>query len=200
MKTHKWFSDFDAEKVVQSIDKDGAVSISNFLNDEIRLSLLKELKKYRLRKQPEVYGRYDVKQAFSSVEEFRRDSLFLQVKNEVEEFLREKFETCIPYPLDGLLQFTDIVVQRYPSGLGGISAHRDGKSFLNLVVVMVIEGTGRFCLCDDREMSNIRVVPNEAGSLILMRAVGFLGKDIQPFHFVHHITKKRTILALRQMK
>ena len=66
--------------------------------------------------------------------------------------------------------------------------------------VFVLEGMGRFCLCDDRDGKNSRAVRNDPGDLILMRAPGFAGADIQPFHFVDRIVRRRTSFALRQKK
>lgn len=194
------FSDFNAQTITYQIDKEGGTSISNFLNENVRLSLLEELKHLKFTKQPEKFGNYAVEQAFSAIASFGDSSIFQEIENELQEFLEIKFLTCDPYPLQSKLLFSDIAVQRYPPGQVGISAHRDGKSFINLVAVIVLEGRSRFCFCDNRAGLNTRPIHNEAGSLILMRAVGFLGKDIQPFHFVDQITEQRTTFALRQKR
>jgi hypothetical protein len=43
-------------------------------------------------------------------------------------------------------------------------------------------------------------LPNAPGDLILLRAPGFMGSDVRPFHGVAEIAEQRTTFALRQQK
>jgi hypothetical protein len=198
MDTNPLFSDFDAQAVLREMSKEDGVAVKNFLKEETRLSLLEHLINAQFVRNQELYGPHNVKQAFSTIASFDDNSLFIRVKNELQKFLERKFQTSTPYPFQDNLRFSETIVQRYPPSPIGISPHRDGKSYVNLIAIIVLEGKGRFCFCDDREGLNTRPVRNDAGDLILMRAVGFLGADIQPFHFVDQITEQRTSFTMRQ--
>ncbi|MDP3646235.1 MAG: hypothetical protein Q8R25_04045 [bacterium] len=200
MEKNESFSDFDVRTCVQRMRSGGGATICNFLSNTVRNALLDELRRYDLQEQPALYGAYDTRQAFASVSSFANDSLFVSVAGQLELFLEKKFRECSPYPFSEPVRFTDLVVQRYQPGPIGIAPHRDGKSFINVVAVLILEGEARFCFCDDREGNNFRPMRNQPGDLLLMRAPGFLGEDVQPFHFVDSITQQRTTFALRQKK
>lgn len=188
------------ESCVPVLETVGVATIPAFLKTEVRAALLSELEHYQLKPEPKEYGQFKVKQAFKSVTTFPEDSLFLQVQQELEEWLNSGFSQSFPKHLSEPVSFSNLVAQRYEVGPIGVSAHRDGRSFINLIAIFVLEGTGRFCACDDREGSNSRLIRNEPGDLLLMRGTGFLGSDFQPFHFVDNISERRTSFSLRQKK
>ncbi len=196
--TQDWITDFDAAWCTRQIARYDGISLPNALTAQTRELLLAELEQSVLEEQPREYGKYATKQSFSAVSSFAPESKFLKVKELLQNHLAKKFGAVRPCPLVKELKFTDLVVQRYPAGPVGISPHRDGKGYINLIAVFVLEGEGRFCFCDDREGTDPRAIVHEPGDLILMRGAGFLGSDIQPFHFVDKITKRRTTFALRQ--
>ncbi len=105
-------------------------------------------------------------------------------------------------PLAQPLRLNDLIVQRYPKGSFGITAHRDHLRYRHLVALVTLSGTARFCLCDDRAGGRARVLPCPPGSLLLMRAPGFGFGDRgsrhdRPFHFLDRVTRPRLSLGLR---
>lgn len=194
------FNQATLESYAPVIETVGVATIPGFLKTEMRTALLNELEQYQLTPEPEEYGQYKVKQAFRSVTAFSEDSLFLHVQDELESWLNGGFTQSFPEHLSEPVCFSNLVAQRYEVGPIGVSAHRDGKSFINLIAIFVLEGAGRFCVCDDREGNNPQLIRNEPGDLLLMRGTGFLGSDYQPFHFVDNISERRTSFSLRQKK
>lgn len=104
----------------------------------------------------------------------------------------------MPSPPVASVAFNDVVAQRYWPVSCGISPHRDHLRYVNLVAILVVSGSGRFYICDDRGGSNAREIPAPAGSLLLMRAPGFDGSRHRPFHMLGAVTRERLILGLRQ--
>lgn len=101
-------------------------------------------------------------------------------------------------PPCGAIAFNEAVVQRYPPGPCGISPHRDHIRYTDLIGILVIDGEGRFQLCDDRAGTNARPVPAPPGSFLLMRAPGFDGSRHRPFHTLGAVTTERLIVGYRQ--
>lgn len=191
--------DIDFGHVLRELDKHGGVSVP-LLTENFRRELLAEAKKYRYRKQPEVVGPYNVKEQLSSVTKpFPDGSLLYKLKEELERMIIEKMvasgqEDIFTVPL----RFNEISLQRYDAGSTGISPHKDGKSLANLVCIIVLEGSSRFALCDDRDGSNPRDLDTTPGNVIFMRSGGYRGSEYRPFHFVSDIPKKRFIIGIRQ--
>jgi len=103
------------------------------------------------------------------------------------------------YPFETALGFNSMVLQRYEEGSIGITPHRDGLSFINLVCVFVIDGKGSFYVCSDRSGRDSIEIDASPGNVIFMRAVGFLGsEDERPFHYVAGIRETRYTFGLRQ--
>ncbi len=102
-----------------------------------------------------------------------------------------------PSPLAGPLHLNDTIVQRYPAGSSGITAHRDHLRYRDLVALVTLSGAARFCLCGDRAGANARELPCPPGHLLLMRAPGFGGGRDRPFHFLDRVTRPRLSLGLR---
>ena len=106
--------------------------------------------------------------------------------------------TALSTPVfDPELRFNDRLLQRYHPGSAGITPHRDRVGYRNLVCLFVLCGAGRFCLCEDRAGSGAREIPAAPGDVLLMRAPGFLGEPLQPFHFVDRITSPRYVYGVR---
>lgn len=102
-----------------------------------------------------------------------------------------------PRPLARPLHLNDAIVQRYPAGSRGITAHRDHIRYQDLVALVTLSGAARFCLCDDRAGANARELPCPPGHLLLIRAPGFGGHRDRPFHFLDRVTRPRLSLGLR---
>ena len=105
---------------------------------------------------------------------------------------------CLPAPpLAAVPPLNDVVLQRYPPGALGITPHRDHVRYRDLVAIVTLAGKARFGVCRDRSGTGAREVPIPPGSLLLMRAPGFAGRDDRPFHFVSDVTEARVCLGLR---
>lgn len=102
-----------------------------------------------------------------------------------------------PPPLAAPPRFNDLIVQRYCPGSLGIMTHRDHVRYQHLVAIVTLAGRARFFVCADRSGRDAREVPIPPGSLLLMRAPGFAGRDDRPFHRLSDVTETRIGLGLR---
>ena len=100
-------------------------------------------------------------------------------------------------PFESRLVFNDLMLQVYEPGETGITPHMDRSSYRNLICLFVLEGRGRFGVCEDRSGRGARIIPHEPGDVVLTRAPGFRGSDHRPFHFVDRITERRYVFGLR---
>jgi hypothetical protein len=101
-------------------------------------------------------------------------------------------------PLARAPRLNDLVVQRYPAGSRGITAHRDHLCYRDLVAIVTLAGRARFFVSAERSGENAREVAIPPGSLLLMRAPGFAGREDRPFHFLTDVTETRVCLGLRR--
>ena len=102
-----------------------------------------------------------------------------------------------PRPLPGRFAINDLIVQLYPKGSAGITAHRDHLRYTGLVLIVVVEGDGRFLVSSDRAGSDAREVAAAAGRMTVMRAPGFGGRRDRPFHAVTDVRGPRICIGLR---
>jgi hypothetical protein len=138
-----------------------------------------------------------VRQEFEICMTIPESSLLRSFAATLEGLLNAALGRLTPAPLDHPLQLNDLVVQRYPKGALGITAHRDHIRYRDLVALVTLSGTARFCLCADRGGRGTREIPSPGGSLLLMRAPGFAGRRDRPFHFLDRVTQPRLSLGLR---
>ncbi len=115
----------------------------------------------------------------------------------LEEYLAHALGAVQPPPLAGPISLNDLVVQRYPPGSFGITAHRDHVRYTGLVALILLSGEGRFFVSETRSGNGAREIPWRPGELLLMRAPGFAGRDDRPFHYLSDITSERYSLGLR---
>ena len=87
---------------------------------------------------------------------------------------------------------------KYEKGSIGITPHRDGLRYKNMICNFNINGRGRFFICSDRSGKDSKEVDFPPGNLLLMRAPGFFGGNKRPFHYVTDISETRYVLGLRQ--
>jgi len=102
--------------------------------------------------------------------------------------------------LDTPFELNDLAVQHYPPQSRGIGVHMDSLRYRGLVFIITLDGSSRFCVCDDREGSGARVLDESPGRLGLLSAPGFAGREgegSRPFHFVDRITGGRLSIGLR---
>lgn len=115
----------------------------------------------------------------------------------LERLTRAALESLPEPPLAAAPPFDDVVLQRYPPGAIGITPHRDHVRYRELVAIATLAGRARFFVCKARSGAGAREVPIPPGSLLLMRAPGFAGRDDRPFHFLRDVTETRVCLGLR---
>ncbi len=138
-----------------------------------------------------------VRQDFELCMAIPETSLLRAFAARLEAMLNAALAHLEPRPLARPLHLNDAIVQRYPAGSFGITAHRDHIRYQDLVALVTLSGAARFCLCDDRAGGNAREFPCPPGHLLLLRAPGFGGGRDRPFHFLDRVTRPRLSLGLR---
>ncbi len=147
-------------------------------------------------------GANAVRQDFELCMAIPERSLLRAFAAALEALLNAALDRLEPRPLARPLHLNDLVVQRYPKGSLGITAHRDHLRYQGLVALVTLSGAARFCLCDDRAGRGARELPCPPGHLLLLRAPGFGfgdrgGRRDRPFHFLDRMTRSRLSLGLR---
>ncbi len=117
------------------------------------------------------------------------ESLFLEAINSLD-------EPPIKSP-----KFNDIAMQRYVSGSVGISPHKDHKKYISVIIIVTLSGRSNFCVCEDRDGINAKILDDRPGNILILPATGF--KVInnvfnRPIHFVNNISDGRLSIGLRQ--
>jgi hypothetical protein len=134
------------------------------------------------------------------VTSFPPGSGFRALREAFQALLENRLAPLPAHPFATPLCFNGSALHRYPPGRLGISPHRDSARSVNLIAIFVLEGRGRFFVCRDRDGRDVVDLPNAPGDLILLRAPGFMGADVRPFHGVADIAEQRTTFALRQQQ
>jgi hypothetical protein len=192
---------FDIHRILEKLSTVGAAS-AKILNEGFRKSLLAEAECYTYEPEDEVVGTGDkiVRQQMSSFEDFPEDGKYTLLKQFFQSLIDEFLRQVEPYPFETKLNFNSAVIQKYEKGSIGITPHRDGLSYINLVCLFVIEGRGRFFICSDRSGRDPNEIDASPGNVILMRAPGFLYSKERPFHHVNDIQERRYVFGLRQKR
>jgi hypothetical protein len=189
-------------RILEKLSSVGATSV-RLLEEDFRLALLEEAEGYVYQPEDEVVGSEDkvVRQQVSSFNDFPQDSGYVLLKNSFQGLLKQRLAQLDAYPFERVLDFNSMVLQRYQKDSLGITPHKDGLSYINLVCVFIIGGRGRFYVCSDRSGRNAKEIDASPGNVILMRAPGLFGpEDNRPFHFVTDIKETRYTFGLRQKK
>jgi hypothetical protein len=192
----------DTASILKDLSSLGATSI-RLLDEDFRVALLKEARDYTYEPEDEIVGSGGrvVRQQLSSFEDIPKDSDYFLLKNSFQDLLEERLARLGTYPFEMALGFNSMVLQRYEEGSIGITPHRDGLSYINLVCVFVIGGQGSFYVCSDRSGNDSIEIDASPGNVIFMRAPGFLGsEDNRPFHYVTDIREPRYTFGLRQKR
>ncbi len=192
---------FDLPRVLTALETAGATSVP-LLTDRAQQALLAEAMHFRYQREAELVGRGDrvVRQELASFAAFPADSSFLQLRAVLQDRLERELAACQPYPFDVPLQFNSLVLQKYDAGSLGITPHRDGKRYVNLICVVVLAGHGRFFVCEDRSGRGAHQVGAAPSMAIFMRGPGFRGSQDRPFHYVSEIGETRYTFGLRQRR
>jgi hypothetical protein len=160
-------------------------------------SAAKDLPSWRAARPVIGEGDRRVFQDFELTQQFPQDSPYRAVAAVIDGALAQGAARLEPNPLPEGFYINDMILQRYAPGSGGITPHRDHLRYRGLVVLLIVSGDGRFCLCDDRRGSGAREIPALPGDLLLMRAPGLAGASERPFHFLDRVTVERLSFGLR---
>ena len=189
----------DLANIVEALSDTGALAVP-VLSEDTRLSLLEAARASRYRPARAWVGKGErlVRQRMEVCEHFPAESIFHAFTEGFQKLWDGLLVDATPNPFEGRLAFNDLMLQRYSVGEVGITPHRDRADYRNLVCLFILEGKGRFYVCDDRAGSGAQEIPHVAGDVLLMRAPGFQGSAVRPFHFVRDIESPRYIFGLRQ--
>src|SRR5215207_3923727 len=163
----------DIASILKELSSLGATS-TKILDEDSRVALLKEAQDYTYEPEDEIVGSGDrvVRQQVSSFEVFPEHSGYVLLKDSFQDLLEQRMAQLEAYPLETSLGFNSMVLQRYEEGSLGITPHRDGLSYVNLVCVFIIGGRGRFYVCSDRSGRDAKEIDASPGNVIFMRAPG----------------------------
>ena len=194
-----YLDQFEPLQIVAALTAYGAVSIP-FLHEDFRLGLLREAQSYTYSPEPEIVGRGPeaVRQQVASQCIVSPEGAYAALRTAFQAVCNDTFQAVVPYPFATRLRLTDIRLQKYAQGSLGITPHRDGAQFCNVVSIFMISGQARFAVCANRLGGAAREIDVSPGRLLLLRAPGFLGADERPFHYVTDIREERYSCALRQ--
>ena len=192
----------NAERILEELSSVGTTSV-RLLEEDFRVALLKEAQDYDYEPEDEIVGSGDrvVRQQVSSFNGFPEDGNYVLLKDSFQDLLERRLARLGDYPFETALSFNSMVLQRYKQGSIGITPHKDGLKYINLVCVFCIGGRGRFYVCSDRSGRDAKEVDASPGNVILMRAPGLFGaEDNRLFHYVTEIEETRYTFGLRQKK
>lgn len=195
-------TNLNTDSILEELLSVGATSV-RLLEENFRVALLEEAEDYDYQPEDEIVGSGDsvVRQQVSSFDVFPDHSGYVLLKESFQDLLEQRMAQLEAYPLETSLGFNSMVLQRYEEGSLGITPHRDGLSYVNLVCVFIIGGRGRFYVCSDRSGRDAKEVDASPGNVIFMRAPGlFEAEDNRPFHYVSQIEETRYTFGLRQKK
>jgi len=193
--------------ILESLTKIGASSIP-ILTPECRQQLLQTARSLPYHRQAEQVGKPDrlVRQQLASCEDISQAPQLIQLRDAFQNLLIQSLANWRSNPFAFPIHFNAMVVQKYEPGSIGITPHRDGKRYKNLVCLFVLEGQGRFFVSRDRAGNDAIEIDASPGNILFMRAPGFLGtnhalaniEEIRPFHLITEIETQRYTFALRQ--
>lgn len=145
----------------------------------------------------------DVYQDFYQKQTFMNKECIEILAHHIEKIIRKEVyekNTIVPaVPIN----FSSIILQHYPfiNSLRpfAISPHVDHKGFVELVVILLIEGDSLFYTADDKTCKNEQLHIAKPFDLIVMRGYQFNGIEKRPVHYVKKIKEgsKRTTLSFR---
>lgn len=186
------------QEAASAIQKNGAILVRNVLNEHSLNWYLSRAKVLRYEEQPREFGKRQVRQDVWSapvVSGTALDTLATSLENAIVELVGEQ---CFDEPL----WFNHRNIQRYEHGSHGIDPHKDHHHFFNLIALFGLAGEGTFTIYSElggRALIRLVIAPN---TLLLMKAPGFCGEQICPWHGVGNIKGgddgQRYLLGLRQ--
>lgn len=189
----------EPEALFEALAQSGAVAVP-VLGERCRRSLLAAACSSPFRAARPLVGTGErlVRQRMEVCEHFPADSVFRSFTREFQACWDDFLLGARCNPFEGRLVFNDLMLQRYSVGEVGITPHRDRTGYRNLVCLFILEGKGRFYVCEDRAGAGAREIAHAPGDVLLMRAPGFQSSAERPFHFVRDIQSPRYVFGLRQ--
>jgi hypothetical protein len=192
-------SNFDIAKLITRLETIGAHAVA-LIPDTVRETLLEAARNLHYEEQPEAVGppKRRVQQRLASCDLHPDQAPFAGLARALEALLAGALARLPRSPWPSPPIFNDLLLQRYPPGPYALTPHLDGKRFVDLVAIAVLEGSARFCVCADRAGNKAREIHALPGSVIFMRAPGFGGaEDGRPFHCVLDVESERYTLGMR---
>ena len=188
----------EAPELLDRLEREHAVAVPA-LTPGYRAWLLEEARTAPFREARPVVGRGErlVRQRMGVYNDFGAASRFHDLAAQYQAAWDGWLASMASCPFESRLVFNDRMLQVYEPGETGITPHMDRTSYRNLICLFVLEGRGRFGVCEDRSGRGARIVAHEPGDVVLTRAPGFRGSDHRPFHFVDRITERRYVFGLR---
>ncbi|MCY4223051.1 MAG: hypothetical protein OXD35_15560 [Thiotrichales bacterium] len=169
------------------------------LTPAYRAWLMEEARSAPFREARPLVGRGErlVRQCMGVYDGFGPGSRFRDLTRHYQALWDGWLASVAPCPFESRLVFNDLMLQVYRPGEIGITPHRDRVAYRNLICLFVLEGRGRFGICEDRSGRGARIIAHHPGDVVLTRAPGFRGSDRRPFHFLDRITERRYVFGLR---
>ncbi len=193
----KGLLDFDIERALYELKAHGGTAIP-ILPEERRMTLVHAAEQATYKNQPTVVGPYKVREELSSCGEFSEESPFIALSEDMTDALNIKLAEASIHPFGGrAVSFNETSLQKYEKGSIGITPHKDNRSSLDLILVVTLKGKGDVFLCADREGTGRKKLPTAPGTLMILRAPGFLGSSRRPFHYVTNIAEERIVFGMR---
>ncbi len=180
--------------MVARLQAAGVEHIENAFSLETAARLTEAAKQLTYTEQPKKYGKRQVRQELASTA-LAPGGLLWHFADTVEERLRDFFG---PEVFATPLAFNARNIQSYQPGSLGIEPHRDESHNHNLVVLVTLSGSGRLVVYQDLGGPIQSWHTLSPGSLLLMAAPGFMGRNHRPVHSVDHIEGERYLMGLRQ--
>ena len=184
--------------ILDRLEREDAIAIPA-LTPAYRAWLMEEARAAPFREARPLVGRGErlVRQRMGVHDGFGPDSRFHDLTAHYQALWDDRLASVTPYPFESRLVFNDLMLQVYEPGETGITPHMDRTAYRNLICLFVLEGRGRFGVCEDRSGRGARIIAHEPGDVVLTRAPGFRGSDRRPFHFLDRITERRYVFGLR---
>ncbi|HXK39447.1 MAG TPA: hypothetical protein VJ837_01295 [Candidatus Paceibacterota bacterium] len=189
-----------AGSFLHDLEQLGAVALRVLASEDAE-GLAELAKTYRFSERPERYGPRNVVQRFSACEEedIPSDSPLRSISGALCRTIETMMTGAVcDSPFAMPLCFNDHLVLRYPPHDVGLGAHRDHSQYVNLIVSLTLCGESSFNVHDDAESPPRTTFRSSSGIAVFMRAPGFLGENVRPYHSVTDVSEERIALVLKQ--
>ena len=185
-------------EILDRLEQEDAIAVPA-LTPAYRAWLMEEARAAPFREARPLVGRGErlVRQRMGVHDGFGTDSRFRDLTRHYQVLWDGWIAAQTSCPFESPLVFNDLMLQVYEPGETGITPHMDRTAYRNLICLFVLEGRGRFGVCEDRSGRDARIIAHAPGDVVLTRAPGFRGSDHRPFHFLDRITERRFVFGLR---